>query len=191
VLPPDIPGDNRIRIPKIGVDASLTVRALAATGCTLGGPNGPDDVAIYDFTGQCSPGAGGLPGKGNVVLLGLRDVSNQPCNKGKIQPPCAAVFYKLTLLVEGDAIQVFWNHQEYDYTVVNRCWIERNTRNPAEFNTTIHETPVETLSMLTGDGAIDPSTGTYTHYLNVARREHLALFLAIVRPAVLSCRGQQ
>jgi hypothetical protein len=46
----------RLVIPKMGIDAPVTVKGLDASGA-MQNPNGPEDVAWYDFTAR--PGQGG------------------------------------------------------------------------------------------------------------------------------------
>jgi len=55
----------RLVIPRIGVDAPVTVKGLDPNG-VMQNPNGPEDVAWYDFTSR--PGQGG-----NAVFSGHLD----------------------------------------------------------------------------------------------------------------------
>lgn len=85
---------ERLLIPKIGVDAPLTYRLVPSDG-KMQNPNGPWDVAYYDFANH--DGLGGLPGVGgNVVVAGHVDYVN-------VGP---AVFWSLDTLVAGDVVQV-------------------------------------------------------------------------------------
>ena len=85
---------QRLVIPKIGVDAPFTVKTVGGDG-KMPNPNGPNDVAWYDFTQW--PGMGGVPNVGgNVVLAGHVDYIN-------VGP---AVFWSLDDLVAGDRIQI-------------------------------------------------------------------------------------
>lgn len=85
---------QRLIIPKIGVDAPFTVKTVPGDG-QMPNPNGPNDVAFYDFSGF--DGLGGTPGLGgNVVVAGHVDYIN-------VGP---AVFWDLHTLTAGDRIQI-------------------------------------------------------------------------------------
>lgn len=85
---------ERLLIPKIGVDAPFTYKLVPQDG-KMQNPNGPWDVAYYDFANH--DGLGGLPGAGgNVVVAGHVDYVN-------VGP---AVFWSLDTLVAGDVLQV-------------------------------------------------------------------------------------
>jgi LPXTG-site transpeptidase (sortase) family protein len=79
---------ERIIIPAIGVDAPLSRKSLDGDGF-MQIPNGPEDVAWYDFT--ASPGEGS-----NVVFSGHLDYRGYG----------PAVFYRLADLSEGDVVEV-------------------------------------------------------------------------------------
>jgi LPXTG-site transpeptidase (sortase) family protein len=88
---------QRLVIPSIGVDAPFTVKEVGTDG-QMPNPNGPEDVAWYDFSQW--PGLGGLPladgDGGNVVLAGHVDYINYG----------PAVFWRLDELKTGDEIQI-------------------------------------------------------------------------------------
>lgn len=87
-------GGTRLMIPKIGVDAPFTVKEVGTDG-QMPNPNGPEDVAWYDFSQW--PGLGGLPGKGgNTVLAGHVDYINYG----------PAVFWRLHELEVGDTVEI-------------------------------------------------------------------------------------
>ena len=87
-------GGTRLMIPKIGVDAPFTVKEVGTDG-QMPNPNGPEDVAYYDFSQW--PGLGGVPGKGgNVVLAGHVDYIRYG----------PAVFWRLHELEIGDTIEI-------------------------------------------------------------------------------------
>src|SRR5690606_28484228 len=89
-------GENdRFLIPRFGVDAPLTYRAVGLDG-VMPNPEGPDDVAYYDFSAW--PGKGGRPGLGNIVLAGHVDSGHVPCDNGTEPPPCTAVLWDLNNL---------------------------------------------------------------------------------------------
>jgi hypothetical protein len=109
---------DRLRIPKIGVDAPLVLRTVGKDGVM---PNpGRDEVAIYDFSQFA--GLGGVPGKGNAVV---------------------SAFAGLTGLQVGDEVQVVWRRQLYVYGVVSFCLA--STR---DFEKVIATTPQEVLTLL-------------------------------------------
>ena len=110
---------DRMVIAKIGVDAPLSYKAVIPSpdGVTIPPrPNGPDDVAYYDFSAY--PGLGGAPGVGgNAVFAGEVDSGKKPCKNGTVQPPCEAVFWDLKMLLPGDEIQVYLSGSRYSYRV--------------------------------------------------------------------------
>ncbi len=85
---------QRLLIPSIGVDAEFSFKQVPPSG-QMPNPNGPTDVAYYDF-GQW-PGMGGVPGLGgNVVLAGHVDYIRYG----------PAVFWDLAQVKAGDRIQI-------------------------------------------------------------------------------------
>jgi LPXTG-site transpeptidase (sortase) family protein len=95
-VPPrgDFTGD-RLIIPKIGVDAPFTYKVVPYPNGQMPNPNGPTDVAYYDFSAWA--GMGGVPGLGgNVVLAGHVDYINYG----------PAVFWDLDKLAVGDVVQI-------------------------------------------------------------------------------------
>ena len=116
----------------------------------MANPDGADDVAFYDFSAW--PTLGGDPGRGNTVITGRID-HNEPCKGGTIPPPCQAVFWDLRFLAPGDAIQIFWNQQEFQYTVGPSCIIEASAR---DFEKVVATTKDETLTLITGAGDFRP-----------------------------------
>lgn len=111
--------NGRLVIKKIGVDAPLTYKEVVPNpnGVTIPpNPNGPDDIAYYDFS--AFPGLGGGPGKGgNAIYAGHVDSGKVPCKNGTVPPPCQAVFWDLKKLVPGDEIEVHVGGQVYRYRV--------------------------------------------------------------------------
>jgi len=155
-----IPEDNRIRIPKIGVDAPLSLKVVDAGG-RLPEPDGTDDIAIYDFSGFSMPGFGGLPGSGNAVLSGRPDSGTLPCQNGTVPPPCKAVLFDLVKLVPGDEIFVFWEKRQFEYRVASACWLERILSLDDPYRTTDEQA----LTILTAGGTF--ANGGYSHNLFV------------------------
>lgn len=136
--------DGAIFIPAIDVGAPLTLKSLTA-GEALPSPDGPDDVAIYDF-GADLPGLGGAPGQGgNVVLSGL-NLAVEGCIGG--EPPCDAVFRRLRQVDPGSDINVQWRGETYRYQVVAICSVAT-----AAFGDGVYRrTTEEQLTLLTGAG---------------------------------------
>ena len=87
--PVPAPLPARLAIPRIGVDAPLTVRGIGPDG-VMENPLGPQDVAWYDFTAR--PGEGG-----NAVFSGHVDYRNYG----------PAVFADLKDLRTGDLVEVY------------------------------------------------------------------------------------
>lgn len=107
--------DDRLLIPKISVDAPLTLRIVATDG-QMPDPDGPDDIAYYDFSAW--PGMGGAPGRGgNGVFAGHVDSGRKACKNGTKKPPCEAVLWDMPKLKPGDEIQVRVAGQTYKYEV--------------------------------------------------------------------------
>lgn len=85
---------ERLIIPKIDVNAPFTLKVVPGSG-QMPNPNGPTDVAYYDFSAW--DGMGGLPNAGgNVVLAGHVDYINHG----------PAVFWDLHALAAGDRVQI-------------------------------------------------------------------------------------
>jgi LPXTG-site transpeptidase (sortase) family protein len=86
---------ERLVIDKIGVDAPFSYKVVPNPGGQMPNPNGPTDVAYYDFGAW--PGLGGLPqAGGNVVVAGHVDYINHG----------PAVFWDLDQLVVGDRVKI-------------------------------------------------------------------------------------
>src|SRR3972149_3258841 len=90
---PDLPPPSdapiaRIAIPRFEVDAPVVVRSVDASG-VMQTPDGPEDVAWYDFSAK--PGYGS-----NAVFLGHVDYINYG----------PAVFWNLKDLVASDIVEV-------------------------------------------------------------------------------------
>jgi len=83
-----------LRIPKLGVEAPFTYRVVGPDG-QMPNPQGPRDVAYYDFSQW--PGLGGVPGAGgNIILAGHVDYINYG----------PAVFWDVDTLAPGDIIEI-------------------------------------------------------------------------------------
>jgi sortase A len=144
-----VPGSegDRLIIPKIGVDAPMTMRVVGSDGI-MQNPEGPLDVAWYDFS--AIPGLGGRPGVGgNTVISGHVDYHDYG----------PAVFWDLRELEPGDEITIHLRDgSEYNYSVQ---W--NRAINPAgiSWNDVVAATPQESVTMITCAGTFDSSTRSY------------------------------
>jgi LPXTG-site transpeptidase (sortase) family protein len=85
---------TRLIIPSIEVNAEFTQKVVGTDG-QMPDPNGPEDVAWYDFSQW--PGLGGIPDKGgNIVMAGHVDYINYG----------PAVFWRIDELKAGDQVQI-------------------------------------------------------------------------------------
>ncbi len=143
-----VPGGegDRLIIPSIEVDAPLTMRVV--TDGTMENPDGPEDVAWYDFSAL--PGMGGRPGVGgNTVLSGHVDYHDYG----------PAVFWDLRKLEPGTEIIIrLSDGSEYHYSVEwNRVVDPAST----SWNDIVAATPQESLTMITCAGTFDSATRSY------------------------------
>ena len=144
-----VPGGegDRLIIPKISIDAPMTMRVVAIDGI-MQNPEGPKDVAWYDFS--AISGLGGRPGVGgNTVISGHVDYHDYG----------PAVFWDLRKLEPGDEITIHLRDgTEYKYSVE---W--NRTIDPAgiSWNDVVAATPDESLTMITCAGTFDSSTRSY------------------------------
>lgn len=85
---------SRLVIPSVGIDAPFSIKVVGGDG-QMPNPDGPEDVAWYDFSQW--PCCGGVPGKGgNIVLAGHVDYINYG----------PAVFWRVDEIKLGDRIQI-------------------------------------------------------------------------------------
>lgn len=140
-------GGTRLMIPKIGVDAPFTVKQVGTDG-QMPNPNGPEDVAWYDFSQW--PGLGGLPGKGgNVVLAGHVDYINYG----------PAVFWRLHELEVGDTVEIrLGDGTTATYKIEFNKTIEAAA---ADWTPIVEATADESVTLITCGGEF--SAGHYTN----------------------------
>lgn len=138
---------TRLMIPKIGVDAPFSVKQVGTDG-QMPNPNGPEDVAWYDFSQW--PGLGGLPGKGgNVVLAGHVDYINYG----------PAVFWRLHELEPGDTIEIrLGDGTTATYKIEFNKTIEAAA---ADWTPIVEATADESVTLITCGGEF--SAGHYTN----------------------------
>jgi LPXTG-site transpeptidase (sortase) family protein len=143
----DFINGERLIIPKIGVDAPFSVKAVGADG-QMPNPNSWDDVAYYDFSGW--PDFGGVPNKGgNIVVAGHVDyIRHGP-----------AVFWDLHTLVQGDRVQIRLTDGSVDeYEVMFNKAIGEDR---AKFERIVTATKDESITLITCSGVFEAG-----HYNN-------------------------
>ena len=149
--------NDRIVIPKFGVDAPLSYKTVGLDG-VMPNPNGPDDVAYYDFSAW--PGYGGAPGSGNTVMAGHVDSGTQACKNGTKQPPCEAVFWDISKLRIGDEIELRVGGASYKYRVTSNQPFPADT---GPWNKIVSATARETLTLITCGGDFNRETRDYSN----------------------------
>ena len=158
--------NNRIVIPSIGVEVPLFEKPVPPKG-SLPNPDGPDDAVIYDFVAL--DGFGGMPGNGNVVISAKLDSGSVACQGGNVPPPCSAAFWSLGSLRPGASIQVIWDGELNEYTVVSFCRI----LNTKPFDSFVKTTDYEAVTLITATGGFDEAKRQYTHTLVVRGAKQL------------------
>ncbi len=144
-----VPGGegDRLIIPSISVNAPMTLRVVGGDG-VMQNPEGPTDVAYYDFS--VFPNMGGRPGAGgNTVISGHVDYHDYG----------PAVFWDIRKLEPGAEITIHLRDgSEYKYKVE---W--NRTVDPAStaWNEIVAATPQESVTMITCAGTFDPATRSY------------------------------
>ncbi len=152
----ELGNNDRLLIPKISVDAPLSLKTVGLDG-QMPDPNGPDDVAYYDFSAW--PGLGGGPGKGgNSVFAGHVDSGKKPCKNGTRQPPCEAVLWDLRTLKLGDEIQVRVSGVVYKYQVSGSQQVNAVT---TDWSVYVASTAEESITIITCGG--DFNHGEYNN----------------------------
>src|SRR3990172_427246 len=141
LAPPSEAPIARLAIPRFEVDAPVVVRGVDANGI-METPDGPEDVAWYDFTAK--PGFGS-----NAVFSGHVDYINYG----------PAVFWNLKDLNPGDGIEVrLEDGTVYRYSVEQR---EQVYADEADVGKIVGPTPTEIITLITCGGTFDTSTGQY------------------------------
>ena len=160
----------RIVIPRIGVDAPITVKGISADG-VMEVPDGPEDVAWYGFTAR--PGSGG-----NAVFSAHLDYHNYG----------PAVFSGLNELENGDLVQVYLaDGTVYRYEVVLSLSYSAETA-PSE--DIVGPTSREVITLITCAGSFDQASRRYSHRLVVRaermRSEAISTPASLIWPKYLS-----
>jgi LPXTG-site transpeptidase (sortase) family protein len=149
---------DRIIISKIGVNAPLTYRKVDLDG-VMPNPDGPDDVAYYDFSSW--PGKGGAPGQGgNSIFAGHVDSGTKACDNGSKPPPCTAVLWDLNQLHIGDEIDVQINGKMIKYKVTSNQPINANS---GPWDQIVSATATESLTIITCGGDFNRDTHEYNN----------------------------
>jgi hypothetical protein len=140
--------NDRISIGKIDVNAPISYKPVGADGLPPD-PDGPDDLAYYDFTAW--PGLGGAPGKGgNAVFAGHVDSGKKACKNGTVPPPCTAVLWDLRKVAPGDEIQIQFAGVTYKYQVIGADTVNASTADWAAIYATSKD-PMITIITCGGD----------------------------------------
>lgn len=138
--PSDAPIDV-LAIPKFGVEAPIVVLGVDASGI-MESPDGPTDVAWYDFSAR--PGFGS-----NAVFSGHVDYYNYG----------PAVFWHLKDLESNDVIEVrLQDGTVYKYGVVSREMVYADS---APIGEIVGDTAREVITLITCGGTFDPSVAEY------------------------------
>jgi LPXTG-site transpeptidase (sortase) family protein len=149
-------GDTLV-ISKFGVSAPLTYKEVPADG-VMPNPNGPDDVAYYDFKNH--EGLGGVPGFGNIVLAGHVDSGRAACRNGTVPPPCQAVFWDIGGLKVGDEIELNVSGKSFKYRVTSNQSVNAAT---GDWVSIVSSTQQESITLITCGGDFNPVTREYNH----------------------------
>lgn len=138
---------SRIVIPKIGVDAPFSFKVIGSDG-RMPPPDGPEDVAYYDFCAW--PGLGGVPGLGgNAIFSGHVDYHDYG----------TAVLWDMRDLAPGDIIEIHMNDGSvFQYAVQ---WNKAVAPEAVNWNTVTVTTAQESLTIITCTGTFDSSVRQY------------------------------
>ena len=155
----DSVGDSdRLVVPLYGIEAPLTLRTVGQDG-VMTNPDGPDDVAYYNFSAW--PGKGGAPGLGgNSVFAGHVDSGTKACDNGNVPPPCQAVFWDISALRVGDEVQIHIDGVIYSYAVTSNQSVVAAT---APWDKIVSATEQETITLITCGGDFNRETREYNN----------------------------
>ncbi len=172
VAPPPmdrLPGahpDDRIVIPKAGVDARFQTSRFSFETGEMASPEGPDDVLFYDF--REVPGLGGYPGVGgNSIFSGHLDYGTGACRHGTVPPPCTAVFWDLDRLIDGDIIELWVGGERFRYEVAGRVYVNAVDDTAWTWQANLVSTELESITLITCAGEFDSVTRDYSRRLFV------------------------
>jgi LPXTG-site transpeptidase (sortase) family protein len=149
---------DRFVISKFGVNAPLSYKVVGPDG-QMPNPDGPDDVAYYNFSAW--PGKGGAPGKGgNAVFAGHVDSGAKACHNGTKPPPCEAVLWDLNQLKVGDEIEIQLSGVSYKYSVTSNQPVSANN---APWDSIVGSTAQESITIITCGGDFNRDTHEYNN----------------------------
>jgi LPXTG-site transpeptidase (sortase) family protein len=141
--PPSEAAIARIRIPRFEVDAPIVIRGVDANR-VMETPDGPVDVAWYDFTAR--PGFGS-----NAVFSGHVDYYNYG----------PAVFWNIGNLVQGDIVEVaLEDGTVYKYSVSESYSVGAEPTEP-ELRKIVDATQSEVVTLITCGGNFNSAIGEY------------------------------
>ena len=156
----EVGADFKFVIPKFSIEAPLTHRKVPPNG-VMPNPDGPDDVAYYDFSDFDN--FGGAPGLGgNAVFAGHVDSGSKPCNNGTVPPPCQAVLWDLNLLELGDIIEIHANGDIFMYEVTSNQPVSASLSD-GTWDQIVSSTEGETLTIITCGGDFNRETREYSN----------------------------
>jgi hypothetical protein len=115
---PTVVRRDALIIRSLDIDAQLAAKTYQV-GAALPSPDGPYDIALYDFGGV--PGLGGAPGQGGNVVMSGRSVAHEGCVGA--EAPCNGVFVRLRFIKPGDGIELLWRGEAYRYQAVAVCGV--------------------------------------------------------------------
>jgi hypothetical protein len=146
---------DRFVIASIGVDAAISYHKVPPSGA-MPDPDGPDDIAYYDFSNF--EGFGGAPGLGgNGVFSGHVDSGRKACKNGTVPPPCTAVLWDLEKLKKGDIIEVRINGATHKYAVTSNEPVSES----GNFDPIVRSTQTESITIISCNGDFNRTTGRY------------------------------
>jgi hypothetical protein len=159
----EVKADYMLMIPKFNVEAPLTYRQVPNSGA-LPDPDGPDDIAYYDFSAyneNASTNLGGAPGLGgNAVFAGHVDSGHKACQNGTVPPPCQAVLWDLNELAVGDTIEIHADGEIYRFEVMTNEPVPASL-NDGTWDRIVASTETEMLTIITCGGDFNRATGEY------------------------------
>ncbi|MSQ31605.1 MAG: class F sortase [Dehalococcoidia bacterium] len=156
----------RMRIPTIGVDARVGSRVVERDA-VMPDPAGPADIVWYDMSKW--PGFGGAPGGGgNAIFSGHVDYAyNIPY--AQVAYRGQGVFSQLSLLSQGDIVEMEYRGQTLRYRVVSRQQLQAGADWLAIWSGKVAK---DTITLYTCGGAFDAKTLEYADRI-VVRAERL------------------
>jgi hypothetical protein len=166
--PPNAPvpgaaAGDRFMVPKFGISAPITLKAVPPTGGVLPEPAGPDDVVYYDWTAY-DQSLGGTPGfGGNSIFSGHVDWGAGGCARNPTPRgvPCQAVFWDVSDLVVGDMVEIQVQGTVYRYRVTGNQAVKADDQ--ATWDKVWAATAQESITMITCGGNFNRTTREYSH----------------------------